>query len=125
MYRKLDGVGYYVRPKSWWHDLRARICITTTEAHVAAVAKSMQDGAGIPSFRVHHFDNPACFPIDAVPLRLDWAARKDDIADLATQLATDRDDPVDLVITDMAKGPFTMTHDGARGRNDLSGASQT
>ena len=122
LYAKMDGSVYYVRPKTWFLDLRSRVVITTTEAHIAAVVPSLQEG-GVRVFRTSRMDSPQCFPVEHIPLKLDWRARKADVQELASDLVYGQAAESDTVISDMVNAPFAITHDAARGRNDLADQS--
>ncbi|WP_157946927.1 hypothetical protein [Thalassobius sp. I31.1] len=121
MYIKAHGDSYYVKPRSWWKDLKSRVMITTTEELVAQVASRINktsDHKWIPQIRVHRLDDEEFVAPDCIRLRRDKRASKGKIDDLVQDRLADG---MDFAISDMAQGSKSSvsSHISARGRNDL------
>ena len=118
MYVSVQGNQYYIKPRNWWMEQRARILITTTEALIAQVASRINKQDNRPHIRVHRLDDDAFISPDCIRLRRDRRASKEKI----NELVQDRlSSGMDFVITDMADGSEVSlsSHISARGRNDL------
>ncbi|MCG7492947.1 hypothetical protein [Thalassobius sp. Cn5-15] len=120
MYLSSHGTSFYLKVRNWWFQQRARLLITTTEALVAQIARSIKNpnNPTRAAIRVHRLDREEFTSSDSIRLRRDKRASKDKI----DRLVQDRlGDGMDFVITDMANdlNGSVSSHISARGRNDL------
>lgn len=116
IYNATTGEVIYVRQQDWWAKVRARVVMTTTERMVAEITKKLLGPDQKRSFKVEEWDSQQVFQPDPIELRPDTRACSKEIQNLADELK----ESTDHTITDIAKLGHTISHDSARGRNDLT-----
>lgn len=115
---EVHGQVMYVRSRTWWSSIKARVVFTTTETLPANIAKAIF--AKSRRGRVVRWDGSEFFRSDPVQLKVDDRVNKTNIDKLTDELLLDPKNPTDLIISDMVQGLDIVTHARARGSNDLS-----
>lgn len=129
IYAARIGTTFYTRALSWWKHL-PRTTFLTTELLPASIIEALDreadpadlGGSQEPQYRVFRFDHPDLLP-DIVDLEIQRSCNKKGLVGLAD--AYRHSYPGAVIVSDMLKDRWeevgVITHQSARGSNDLTG----